>query len=187
MVVGLILAAGLVLVGAITAMRQRTALRAMADEQFLADEDRRYRRGQALRRMATSGLLVVVGGMIANYYLSGMDARMDAIPDRNKIGAPPQEGEPDPQAESDKQFAKFVGFYWIGILVLVFGAVCFAVFDFWATRKYWMARYKELKADHDAKLQRDLAVFRQQKLNERVPGLKPPTKSDDTATDEPPV
>jgi hypothetical protein len=37
-----------------------------------------------------------------------------------------------------------------------------------------MARYKELKADHETKLQRDLAVFRQQKLNERVPGLKPP-------------
>jgi len=183
-VVGLILAASLVLVGALTAQRQRRALRAMAEEQFLADEDRRYRRGQALRRMATSALLVVVGGMIGGYYLSGMDARMDAIPKPNKNGAPP-EGEPNPQAEADKQFAKLVGFYWIGIMGLVFVAVCLAVFDFWATRKYWMARYKELKADHDAKLQRDLAVFRQQKLNERVPGLKPPTPPDDTTTDPP--
>jgi hypothetical protein len=49
-----------------------------------------------------------------------------------------------------------------------------------------MARYKELKADHATKLQRDLAVFRQQKLNGRVPGLKPPGP-DDTATDDPPV
>jgi hypothetical protein len=186
-VVGLILAAGLVLVGTLTAQRQRHALRAMAEEPFLADEDRRYRRGQALRRMVTSALLVVVGGMIGSYYLSGMDTRMDAIPKDNKPGTPPQEGEPDPQAESDKQFAKFVGFYWIGILGLVFVAVCLAVLDVWVTRKYWMARYKELKADHDAKLQRDLAVFRQQKLNERVPGLKPPVKSDDTTTDDPPT
>jgi hypothetical protein len=186
MTVGLILATGLILVGALTALRQRRALRAMADEPFLADEDRRYRRGQAVRRMMTSGLLVVVGGLIGGYYLSGMDARMDAIPARNKVGAPPQEGEPDPQAEADKQFTKMVGFYWIGVMGLVFAAVCLAVLDFWFTRKYWMARYKELKADHEAKLQRDLAVFRQQKLNERVPGLKPPA-ADDTATDDPPV
>jgi len=65
---------------------------------------------------------------------------------------------------------------------LVFVAVCLAVFDFWATRKYWMARYKELKTDHELKLQRDLAVYRQQKLNARAPGLKPPSAADDTAT-----
>lgn len=179
MVVGLLLAAGLVLAGAFTAFRQRRALRSLAEEKFLADEDHRYRHGQARRRMLTSGLLVVIGGLIGNYYLSGMDARMDAIPDRNKIGAPPQEGQPDPQEESDRQFTKLVGFYWIGVMGLVFVAVCLAVFDFWVTRKYWMARYKELKADHEAKLQRDLAVYRQQKLNQRVPGLKPPTQTDD--------
>ena len=49
--------------------------------------------------------------------------------------------------------------------------------DFWATRMYWMARYREIKADHETKLQRDLAVFRQQKLNDRE-GLKKP--DDDT-------
>ena len=180
MTVGLILAAALVLVGALTALRQRRALRALADEPFVADADRRYRRGQAVRRMATSALLVVIGGMIAGYYLSGMDARMDAIPERNR------DGGPDPRADPDKQFAKLVGFYWIGIMGLVFAAVCLAVFDFWATRTYWMARYRELKADHDTKLQRDLAVFRQPKLNARVPGLKPPADGD-APTGDPPV
>jgi hypothetical protein len=176
---GLILAAALVLAGAYTAQRQRRALRALAGEPFVADADRAYRRGQARRRAATSALLVVIGGLIGFYYLSGMDARMDAIPERKA-----QPGEPGPQAESDKQFTRLVGFYWIGIMGLVFVAVCLAVFDFWATRRYWMVRYKELKADHEAKLQRDLAVFRQQKLNERVPGLRPPAPED--AADEPP-
>jgi hypothetical protein len=180
--VGLLLAASLVLVGVFTALRQRRALRVLAAEAFLADEDRVYRRGQAKRRAASSVLLILIGGMIGGYYLSGMDARMDAIPVRDKGDAPP-EGEPNPQAESDTQFTKLVGFYWIGVMGLVFVAVCFAVYDFWATRKYWMARYKELKADHEAKLQRDLAVFRQQKLNERIPGLKPPA-SDDTADEK---
>jgi hypothetical protein len=40
-----------------------------------------------------------------------------------------------------------------------------------------MARYREMKADHDAKLQRDLAVYRQQQLNNRAKGLK---NKDDT-------
>jgi heme A synthase len=176
--IGLLLAASLVLVGALTALRQKRALRALADEPFVADADRRYRRGQAVRRMLTSGLLVLIGALIAGYYLSGMDARLNAIPNRNR------DGEPDPRADSDKQFARLVALYWIGVMGLVFVAACLAMRDFWATRKYWMARYRELKADHDAKLQRDLAVYRQQKLNTRVPGLKPPG-ADDTATEPP--
>ncbi|MFM8271013.1 MAG: hypothetical protein ACKODX_01635 [Gemmata sp.] len=179
MIGGLLLATALVLVGLVTAARQRKALRALAEEPFLADEDRAYRRGQARRRAVTSVLLVVIGALIVTYYLSGMDARMDRIGDRNRAAAAP--GAVDPPSEEDKQFARWVGFYWIGVIGLVSVAVCFAVTDVWATRIYWMARYRELKADHDTKLQRDLAVFRQQKLNARVPGLKPPI--DDAGAD----
>lgn len=177
MAVGLLLAAGLVLVGVFTALRQRRALHLLAEEAFVAQEDRLYRERQARRRLATSGLLVLIGGLIAGYYFSGMDARMDAIPARTN----PDE----PQAEADRRFTQFVALYWAGVMGLVFVAMCLAIVDFWATRKYWMARYKELKADHEAKLQRDLAVYRQSKLNERIPGLKPPAPPDDTAIDEP--
>ncbi|HEY1191717.1 MAG TPA: hypothetical protein VGE74_29055 [Gemmata sp.] len=175
---GLILAAGLVLVGFFTAARQRKTLRALTEEPFVPEEDRSYRRGQARRRAATSAILVLIGGMIAVYYLSDMDRRMDAIPERDKAAGS------DPRPETDKQFAKLVAVYWSVVMGLVFVAVCLAVKDFWATRTYWMARYKELKADHEVKLQRDLAVYRQQKLNSRVPGLKPPdgaSGSDETA------
>ena len=126
--------------------------------------------------MVASGLLVVIGGMIAFYYLSGMDARMDAIPERNKPDG--QAAAADPQAEADKEFTRLVGIYWIAVILLLGVVVCIAVIDFMATRKYWMARYKEIKADHEAKLQRDLAVFRQQKLNDRAKGLKRPGDDD---------
>lgn len=182
MVVGLILAAALVLVGAYTAARQRRALRALAEEgPLLPAEDRTFRRRLAVRRTVTSGLLALIGVLIGAYYLSGMDARMDAIAARPKD----PDGAPEPAHEDDKAFAKMVGFYWIGVMGLVFVVMCAAVLDFYATRRYWMARYKELKADHDTKLQRDLAVYRQQKLNQRVPGLRPP--ADDPAPDGPPV
>jgi hypothetical protein len=102
-----------------------------------------------------------------------MDARMDAIPERNKAGG--QAAADDPQAEADKQFTKQVGAYWIVVVLLLGVVVLVAVLDFWATRRYWMARYKELKEDHQAKLRRDLAVYRQQKLNARAKGLGRPT------------
>ena len=118
--------------------------------------------------MLASAFLIVIGAMIAFFFLSGMDARMDQIGE--KRGEPP--------AEEDREFTKIGGFYWIGVILLLGVLVGIAVVDFIATRKYWMARYKEIKADHEAKLQRDLAVFRQQKLNDRARGLKKP--DDDT-------
>jgi len=106
--------------------------------------------------------------MIAYWFVSGMDARMDAIPDGDKTDA-------------DWEFTRQVGFYWITVILLLGVVVTVAVIDFIATRKYWMARYKEIKADHEAKLQRDLAVFRQQKLNDRARGLRKP--DDDTPSE----
>ena len=160
MVVGLIFAVFLGLLGIGAGMRQLVTLARVRTEHFMAEEDRRYYRAQARRRMLASGLLVIIGLLIAIYYLSGMDARM--VEDKRR------------ETEEDKDFAKAVGFYWISVILLVGVVIAVAVIDLIATRKYWMARYKEMKADHEAKLQRDLAVFRQQKLNDRARGLKKP-------------
>jgi hypothetical protein len=138
----------------------------------MADEDRLYFRRQGNRRLVISGFLLIVGGMIFSYYLSGMDARMDAIPERKKVAEPPPPN--DQQAQDDKEFTRFVAIYWIVVIVILGVVVGLSMVDVWATRKYWMVRYKELKADHETKLHRDLAVYRQQKLNERVKGLKKP-------------
>jgi hypothetical protein len=118
--------------------------------------------------------------MIFVYYFSGMDARMDAIPERNRAGPLPPDGQQD---QDDKHFTKLVLYYWFAIIAILGVVVGMAIFDVWATRKYWMVRYREIKAEHEAKLHRDLAVYRQQKLNERAKGLKKP--DDDTAEDRP--
>ena len=64
--------------------RQVSALKRVRDERFMAEEDRRYIRRQAKRRLVISALLLVEGGMMSTYYFSGMDARMDAIPRETK-------------------------------------------------------------------------------------------------------
>lgn len=178
MALGLVFAAVLLLFGTGAGARQLANLRRVRHEPFLPEIDRRYLTGQARRRLLASVLMLVIGLMIGTYYLSGMDARMDAIPGRNRGAEPPPPD--DPQVLADKAFTRFVAGYVIVMVVLLGVVVLVAILDYWATRVYWLARYQEMKADHEAKLRRDLAVFRQQKLNSRVPGLRPPTDDDDT-------
>jgi hypothetical protein len=184
--VGLLLAAALVVFGLGTAVRQRRTLARLRAERYLPSDDRAYLRGQVRRRVATGAVLVMIGGLIAGYYLSGMDARVDEIAAKERKAMP----VPEDEDRADKDFTRMVAGYWVGILALVFAAGCLAVFDFWATRRYWMAQYRLLKADHEAKLQRDLAVHRQAKENDRMNrmnrGGRPPGPSDET-DEEPPV
>jgi hypothetical protein len=195
-VVGLILAAGLIVFGVGTAARQRRTLARLREERFLPSDDRAYLRGQVRRRLATSAVLVLLGGMIGGAFLSGMEARATAIADRQRRAAAPPAGPeadpgrppdpPPPPSDDDRRFVKIWGGFWIAVLVLVFVAVCLAVFDFWATRTYWMAQYRIIKAEHEAKLRRDLAVYRQAKDNARMTRLGRGKKPGPDDTDEEP-
>lgn len=173
MVIGLLFAASLLLLGLGAGYRQIVGLRRVRAEPFMAAEDRTYYRRQAVRRLGISFLLLILSGMIVTFYASGMDARMDAIPERNKEGP-----ESDAQDKADKEFTRQMAVYWIVVIGFLGVFVWLAVLDVWATRKYWMRRYKELKAEHEIRLRRDLALYRQQKLNERAPGLKKPDAAD---------
>ena len=183
--VGLLLASLLLLLGVGAGLRQFRTLRRLREEKYIPSDERQYLRGQARRRLLTSGMLILIGGMLAGAYLSGMEERANEIADRKRKAAAAAGIDPfaDPgrppdapevatgPSEEDKQFVKFYGTYWIVILVLLFGTVVFAVFDFWATRWYFMAQYRRIKADHETKLRRDLAVHRHTKDNDRMTGL----------------
>ncbi len=171
MAVGLTFAVLLVVLGGWAGARQVRAGRRLRAEPHVPDVDRRYFRGQARRRLLAAGLLVTIGVMIGYYYLSGTDARMD------EIGAKGRENVTD----EDKEFARRVGVYVIAVVLLIGLVLLVAILDFWATRVYGMALYREIKADHDAKLQRDLAVYRQQKLDNRAKGLRKPADGDPPA------
>ena len=183
--VGLLLASVLLALGVGSGLRQRRTLRRLRVEKYLPSDERTYLRRQAWRRSLTAVVLVAIGGMIAGAYLSGMEARANGIADRRKRadaqpdpaadpGRPADAIDRPPPSDDDKQFVKVYGTYWIAILVLLFGAVCLAVFDFWATRWYFMAQYRRIKADHESKLRRDLAVHRHTKDNDRMGGRGTP-------------
>lgn len=190
MVVGLLLAVCLVVFGVGTAARQRRTMERLREEKYLPSDDRAYLRGQVRRRLTTSVLLVVLGGMIGGAFISGMEDRATEIGERrardaraiDDPGRPPDPREP---TEEERQFVRFWGGYWIAIAILVFIVVCLAIVDFWATRRYWMAQYRLMKEEHEAKLQRDLAVYRQAKDNERLGGRGGRNRrEDDGSSDE---
>ena len=185
MVVGLLLAVCLVVFGVGTAARQRRTIKRLREEKYLPSDDRAYLRGQVRRRLTTSVLLVVLGGMIGGAFLSGMEDRATEIGERrqkatNPADDPGRPADPRQPTEEERQFVRFWGGYWIAISILVFVVVCLAIVDFWATRRYWMAQYRLMKEDHQAKLQRDLAVYRQAKDNERMGGRRPRSGDDDS-------
>ncbi len=183
--VGLVLATGLFAFGVGTAARQRPTLRRLRDERFLPSDERAYLRGQVRRRFLTSAIVASIGIMIGWSYLSGMEGRATEIAERSRKAAEkapeheagrPADFQPPTDEEkrrlvAEKAFVSLYGYFWLGILALVFLAVSCAIFDFWATRRYWMAQYRIIKDDHEAKLRRDLAVYRQAKDNDRMTGL----------------
>jgi uncharacterized membrane protein YgcG len=157
---GLSLAAILVLLGAATGWFQLRGLRALRARQHVPSDEFGYLRSRHRRRLLTGVLLAAIGGLIAGAYLGGLEARV------NDLGQP-RDADPDapkPQlTDEQKALLRFWGVYWIAVVVLAFAVLGLALTDALATRRYAMSQYHIIREDHEAKLRRDLAVFKQQK------------------------
>ena len=173
MAVALVLAGLLLLIAVLSSRRQLANLRRLHTDPHVPSDERLYLRNQARRRLANGLLLFVMGGMLAGAYLSGLDHRANEIAYR---GSHPQaEGEqPPPVSESDRDFARFYLGYWIVILILLFVVFTLAIVDLLATRRFGMAQLRRIRQDQRVLLDRDLAVYRQQRANERMRGGSPP-------------
>jgi hypothetical protein len=164
--VALALAAGLILLGTATAYVQVRGLRVLAARKHVPSDEHAYFRNRYRRRLLTGAVLVALGGLIGGAYLSGMERRAD------QLGEPRRQADADPaekpqMTDAEKRFVRVWGIYWILVLVLVFVLVGLAVIDALATRRYWLTLYRQIKEDHQAKLRRDLAVYRQHKEQTR--------------------
>ena len=166
MIMALILAGGLTALGLGTGWLQILGLRKLADRRHCPSDEYAYLRTRYLRRLWSAGLLMTIGAMIAGAYLSGMEARADALARADQRDTGPA-NPPGPIAETDRQFIRLWGLYWIVVIILVFSLVGLAVADAWSSRRYWMAQYQQLKEDHQIRLRRDLEVFRQQRQRNR--------------------
>jgi hypothetical protein len=153
-ITGLILAGGLILFGLFAAALQLRGYRRLKATAILPSDERSYFRKRYIRRFLTGSLLVVIGGMIAGAYLSGMEQKVDAL--KADPNAPAEQRKLEGE---NKEIVQFWGGYWIVVIVLVFTVVGLAFADAIATRRYAMQRFRSLKEDHEVKLRRDLAVY----------------------------
>lgn len=163
MIVALIFSGLLVLIAVLSIHRQLGNLKKLRTPNLPSDEYR-YRRNLAYRRLVTGALLLILAGLIAGAFLSGMVRQADEIGNRVRAEG---EDRPPPSPE-EKEFLRQFVIVWASILVLIFVIISLAVIDMWATRKYAWAQLKRIRSEQQALLERDLAVHRQQKLNDRM-------------------
>lgn len=165
-VVAFVLAGGLILLGGVTGWFQVRGLRTLAARSHVPSDEFAYLRRRGRRRLAVGGLLVVIGSLIAGAYLSGLEPNIDALTQKDPNAPPPAADTPEPKKEmtpDQKQLVRVWGAYWAVVVVLVFLVMGLAFADALATRRYALQQYQLIREDHEAKLRRDLAVYRAQK------------------------
>ena len=166
-VVAMMLAVPLVVLGAVSTYWQIRGMKSLAARSHVPQDEFDYLRKRHRRRLVNGIILTVIGGMIAGAYLSGMEQRADQgrAAFAKHVAEEGEDGKPPPPTPEEKQFFRFWSTYWIVVLILAFVLIMSASSDAWATRKYGMKIYREMRDEHRARLARDLAVFRQQKTD----------------------
>jgi hypothetical protein len=104
--------------------------------------------------------------MLAGAYLSGGQQELNRIAGL-KLQDPPAERTPE-----DDEFVKSWAIYWSVFLVLLFFVVAVAVADYTATSLYGRQELRRIRQEQRTLLERDLAVYRQAKLNDRAKRLE---------------
>jgi uncharacterized membrane protein YjgN (DUF898 family) len=137
-------------IAALFGWQQIRSLRWLGTDPELSDEDRRYFRRQAYRRLAGCGLLVAIGLLIGGYYVSGLDDWANQLAAKN--AATPQ----DESAQARRLFA----IYLIVVLMLLLALVIVAALDYWAIRGYGLRHLKQIHSDRKAMLEDELSKLR---------------------------
>ncbi|VTS02087.1 hypothetical protein [Tuwongella immobilis] len=161
------------------------------------DDRRYFRARHRRRMLMSANLLAIAGMLGWTYLSgmeAQADALTKPVagnPPQNPEGNPPAENLPpvgeaaEPAANppeagaaanpvvprkltpEQREFVRFYSLYWILTLVLLFLLVSFALFDLLATRTYAMRQLRQMREDHRVILERDLAVYRQQRSDRR--------------------
>ena len=154
-----------VLVGiAVVSLRSQLRTWQRLRTESLASDDRRYLRGIAQRRTLNAVLLLSLAGMLGGAFVSGGQEELNRII---------QLKQDDPQAKhtpEDEEFVRWWAIYWMTVLFLLFFIVTIAIVDYAAISRYGRRELRRIQREQRDLLERDLAVYKQQKLNDRLRG-----------------
>lgn len=135
----------------------QTFRRLRSGEEFHPDE-RRYLHRQAWRRLVNSGLMLVLAGLIAGYYLCGLEARVTALGDL--VESQRQRGEAVVFDAEQQRVGWLFGGFLITILLVLMAMVFLVAIDVWAIRRYGRQFMKQLNAERRAMLEGQVARLR---------------------------
>jgi hypothetical protein len=154
-----------VLIGiAVVSLRYQVRTWRRLRTEAMATDDRRYLRGICWRRTLNAVLLLALAGMLAGAFLSGGQQelnRLFQLKDQN----PPADPTPE-----DREFVRWWAIYWMVVLGLLFFIIAIAIVDSAAISRYGRRELRRIQREQSDLLERDLAVYRQQKINDRLRG-----------------
>jgi hypothetical protein len=159
----IILAAVLIGIAVVSLRSQLRTWRRLRTES-LASDDRRYLRGIAQRRTLNAVLLLALAGMLGGAFLSGGEQEFNRI---LQLKQQDQNAEHTPE---DREFVRWWAIYWISVLCLLFFIVTIAIVDYAAISRYGRRELRRIQREQRDLLERDLAMYKQQKLNDRLRG-----------------
>jgi hypothetical protein len=127
----------------------------------LASDDRRYYRGLCQRRTLNAFLLMVLAVLLAGaVFTGGLD----------ELGRLTQVKQGD-MTDEDRDTLRSLVYYWIAVLGVLFFVLAIAMADYVAVGLYGRQQLRRIQHEQHDLLERDLAVYRQQKLNNRMKKL----------------
>lgn len=155
---GAFLIGALLFLAVFYAWRQLCLLRRLRGAQDLPGEEQRYYRRQAIRRLVSSGLLLLLAGLLA-FILVYVEPRAQQLV--NQIDAAPP-GEPHQPTPHDRSLAHVYGGYLIAFLLVLLAVVLLAGYDLWTTRRYGLRQYRKIQEDRRLMIQRQLTRLREE-------------------------
>jgi len=159
----LLLSAGLSLFGATTAWFQIRGRRRLRARGIIPSDEAAYFGRRYRIRLINGVLIAAIGAMIGGWYLMGLERRADELAEPKAAADVPD--EKPKMTEDQKLFVKLWVIYWSVVMLLVMAVLLLAFRDAWSTRRYAMGQFAHIREEHEQKLRRDLAVYRQHKMN----------------------
>jgi hypothetical protein len=136
------------------ARRQWLALRRLREHPDLPFDELQRERRQSWRRLASSGMLVLIAVLlvVAQIWLEDPAQRLAEARDRT---------DPPPAfTQEERDLARLWLLTWLAILVLLFAVIVLAFFDLWAIRRYGKRQLRKIQDDRQAMIARQLRRLR---------------------------
>jgi hypothetical protein len=137
--------------------RQVRTLRELSRQPELSREDRLYVRGQAVRRLACSALMLSLAGLLVGSYF--LEAPLQHV--REERAEQTAKGTAEEVQPEHRAFLQHFAAYWIMILLVLMILVLLVAVDVWAIARFGQRQHRQLRADLQATLASEVARLRQ--------------------------